>query len=138
MIAFAAMITVMIMIFGIWGALVPERLLAFLPRWKTREGLWAAAALRVVCGCVFLLASPGTRWPMIFEVVGLVAIAAGLALALMGLERFSLMVTWFTGRSPRTVRALMLVVAVFGLALLWGTLPGLVETASSAPPPVTM
>lgn len=127
MLVFAALFCAAIMVFGIWGSLMPEKLVAFMSRCKSREGLWSAAALRVMFGCVLVLAAPLTRWPTAFEVIGLIAVVAGLTLAFMGLDRFTRLVNWFTGRPPRLVRALMLVVALFGLALLWGTLPGLME-----------
>jgi len=91
-------------------------------RFQTRTGLYAAALLRVAAGVLLVLASPESRSPAYLWYFGVVVIFAGLALPLMGLERFRGLVRWAVELDVSLLRASGFVAVALGLSFVWAAL----------------
>ena len=89
---------------GAFGVAQPERLMAGLARMLSPGALWGVAALRVAIGIVFVLAAPGTRWPLFIEGFGWFAIAAGVITPLFG-SKLEPVLHWWQSRPPVVIRA---------------------------------
>ena len=117
---FLAAFTVLI---GVWGMLVPSRLIAFAARFGTTRGLWFAAGIRVVLGLALWFAAPASRAPLLLQVLGAIALVAGVMLPFIGLERFKALLDWWTKLSPTAVRFSCVFSVAFGAAILWALVP---------------
>ena len=117
---FLAAFTVLI---GVWGVLVPSRLIAFAARFGTTRGLWFAAGIRVVLGLALWFAAPASRAPLLLQVLGAIALVAGLMLPFIGLERFKALLDWWTQLSPVAIRVSAVFSIAFGAAVLWALMP---------------
>ena len=114
-----------LMIFAMGGAGMasPMRLMAFVTRFRSREGFRAAAIIRVVMGIVLILAAGGSRAPLYLQVIGWITLAAGLLLPFIGLARYQAIIDWWLGRSESLQRAWAGAALIFGASLVWAALP---------------
>ncbi|MBW2281409.1 MAG: hypothetical protein JRG76_14245 [Deltaproteobacteria bacterium] len=108
---------------GVAVMVSPQGMIRFVvDRFRTRGALYAAAAARLVIGCVFVLASPESRSPAYLWYFGVLAILAGAVLPFMGLERFKRLVGWVASLDVSLVRAWGFVVVALGLSFVWAAL----------------
>jgi hypothetical protein len=75
--------------------------------------LWLAVGIRLLLGWSLVQVAAVSRCPMALTVLGWIAIAAAVALVLVGRERVGRLITWGTARPTWLLRAW----CVFGLAL---------------------
>ena len=108
-----------IMAIGALGLASPEALMAFVRRWQTPVGIWAAAGFRVAWGVAGWLAAPSARTPIVLQILGAVSVMSGIALPTVGLSRFAAIISWWERRSARFKRAWAGVACAFGGFLLW-------------------
>ncbi|MDH3818471.1 MAG: hypothetical protein OES21_07645 [Myxococcales bacterium] len=108
---------------GVWGVFVPSRLITFAARFGTARGLWFAAGIRVVLGLALWFAAPASRAPLLLQVLGAIALVAGLMLPFIGLERFKALLDWWTQLSPVAIRVSAVFSIAFGAAVLWALMP---------------
>jgi hypothetical protein len=105
---------VLILALCLWGVLAPERLLARVTTlWSRGWSLWLAVGIRLLLGWSLVQVAAVSRCPMALTVLGWIAIAAAVALVLVGRERVGRLITWGTARPTWLLRAW----CVFGLAL---------------------
>ncbi len=84
-----------------------------------KEWLYAATALRIVIGVLFIIAVPDTRAPTFILVLGIIFIIAGVAIPLSGTERIEQMAEWWLKRSDAILRLWAIVSVILGSAILW-------------------
>lgn len=82
------------------GVVAPDALQSVAEFFLTRNGLYLAAALRIVLGTAFFVAAPGSRLPTALRTTGVFIVVAGLATPLMGVERARTIVAWETAHGP--------------------------------------
>lgn len=111
------------LLMGVWGVLVPSRLSAFVTRFGSTGGLWFAAGIRLVFGLALWFAAPAARAPLLFQVLGVIALIAAVVLPFMGVERFKRLINWWTKLSPMAMRFSSLFAVAFGAVVLWALLP---------------
>ena len=75
-------------------------------------------------------AAEDSRVPRVVRVVAFVPILAGLAIPIIGAERASAMVSWWTGLGPGVERLSVLPVLALGTFVAWAFAP----TPPTAPP----
>jgi len=90
---------------------------------QTPAGLFVASAFRVTLGVLLLLLAEGSKAPAFLGIFGALALVAGLATPLLGLERISKMVEWWTAQSGAVLRTWSVVALGLGGALVWALLP---------------
>ena len=112
---------VMIAALSAWGAIAPERLLAWVTRqWGKRWSLMVAIGVRAVLGLALLAVADGSRCPLAFTVIGWLAIAGAAGVALAGIERIGRMLAWGAAHPPLLLRLWCLLGVALGVFLLWG------------------
>lgn len=75
-----------------------------------------AAGFRIVLGALLVLAASSTKVPVLFIVLGVLLILAGLALPVLGIDRVRSIAVWAMDRPTGVLR--VCAAAVFGLAAL--------------------
>jgi hypothetical protein len=107
---------------GVSVAVAPGWFMSF--DWGSRQGLYTAAAIRIVAGLVLLLAASTSRFPTVFRVIGVLALVAGMVLPFVPLEFWGHMMNWWIVGHPTLFRALMAIGATAGGAFItWAATP---------------
>ena len=100
--------------FGTAGVVAPNVLVAFGRYSVTTIGLYAVAAGRLGIGFLFLRVAPASLAPKTLRVLGVIALVAGLATALLGVDRARMILDWWVEQGPAFIRASAGGVAVLG------------------------
>ena len=119
----SGLLAVFVLLVGAWGVLVPARVVDFAGRFSTKGGLWFAAAIRVVFGLALWFAAPVSRAPLLLQLLGAIALVAGLTLPLIGVDRFKALLSWWMNLSSTAMRVSCVFALAFGGVVLWALLP---------------
>jgi hypothetical protein len=104
-----------------WGAYAPEKLVRLVTGVMDQEwGIYLAVIVRLLLGLALIIAAPYSRFPLVFQALGWIAIVAAVALAFMGRERLRRLVAWFERFSPAIIRLWLLFGVAFGGFLIYG------------------
>ena len=114
-----ALFGTLVLVLGLLGAASPRRVITFAGLLRSPGGLYGAAALRIVLGVACILAAAESGFPAALRVIGVVAVAAGVALPFLGVERLGAIVDWWSRRPSYWMRAWCLVAAAFGAFLVF-------------------
>jgi len=79
--------------------------------WDKDWGIYIGVIVRLFFGVALILAAPGSRFPAVFKVLGVVSIVAAIVLIFVGRDRISRLMGWFE-RLPTAIIRLWL---MFGL-----------------------
>lgn len=104
---------------GLLGSFAPAALIRILEYLQIEKRRNIAAGMRLVLGVLFLLAAPACRLPVFVQAVGVIAIVAGVALLLMGNERFERFLRWWITRPLGFTRVWCVFAILFGLLLVY-------------------
>ena len=116
-----AVLGALVCLFSAWGTLAPERLMKLVSGIMNQNwGMYAAVIVRLLLGVTLIVAAPGSRFPLIFQALGWIAILAAVVLALMGRSRLRRFIAWFERLSPLMIRVWLLFGVGFGGFLLYG------------------
>lgn len=114
-----------LMVVCLAGIAAPTVLLHGVDRAMTRRSaLPAAVTVRVVLAVALLLAASASRWPVLFQVLGWLTLAAAVAIPLLGRARITSLLDWIRGVHPVIVRLWLLAGLLFGGVLLFGAVAG--------------
>ena len=105
---------------GIGVALViaPDWLLS-LGNWRSRGMRWMAVASRILLGVIFVRAAPDTSAPLVFQVLGGIFVAAGVAILFLPLAAWQSLVDSVLDQTPAFYRSLGVFTTLFGLTLVY-------------------
>ena len=108
--------------FAAWGIYAPQRLLRSVKGMMDADwGIFFAVIVRLVLGIALIIAAPDSRFPLVFPIVGWVAIVAGVAAVFIGRERLRRFTNWWFERfSPPSIRLWLLFAMAFGGFLIYG------------------
>ena len=105
---------------SLWGFISPEKF------WKMVNGVmdkdWAiyfAVILRLLLGAALILAAAQSRFPMVLQVLGWLAVIAAVAILFMGRDRLKKFIAWFQRMTNTTVRVWLLFGFAFGVFLVY-------------------
>jgi uncharacterized membrane protein len=118
-----ALFGLLIASFGITGLLSPDRLLGLVSRAATTLGLYVIAGIRLLLGIALVASASASRAPTYLQILGIVAIIAGLITPFFGVERFEAVLEWWRKWTPSVVRLWSVFVLLFGLSLVWAVIP---------------
>lgn len=107
---------------GSSGIVAPASLARFVRLWRSPQGLWIAALLRVGFAAVLWRVAAESKAPIILEILAVVMLLAGLLLPLMGVERFIAVLDWWLLRPLLWQRIWLVFAAGLGSFLLWAVL----------------
>ena len=115
-------IGVTIIVLAGWGIFVPEKLMTFVTSAMDKSwGIYIAVIVRLVMGSALIIVAPASLFPIVFQVLGVIAIVAAIALLLMGRERMRRFIAWFSERfSAPIIRLWLLFGVAFGGFLVYG------------------
>jgi hypothetical protein len=114
--ALALFVAFVMLVVGITGLFFPEALFRAGHGLATPTGLWVATGLRIAIGLVLILAAAGSRAPKTLRIIGIIAIVAGVATPMLGIERTRAILDWWPAQSPVVMRlgpALVLALGAF-------------------------
>ena len=110
--------------FGLYGIISPRGLMGLVVSFmRDKRGFWFAVGIRLILGITFIIAAPETRFPVVVQAVGVIAIIAAIAILIMGYDRLRAFVDWWSARSTGVVRGWCLLAALFGALLAYAALP---------------
>ncbi len=112
-------IGVLIVLPGLVGLVTPRYLLDLIGSWHGPGRFWTASLVRLVLGAILIFAAPECRHPAVVMIIGVITMAAGVAIVLIGERRFDLYVQWWLRRPPGFTRVWSAVAVLFGGALIW-------------------
>ena len=95
------LIASLMILLGLTGVLWPEGLIDLL---KHSSGLYALAVVRMVLGALLLVGAKATRTPKTVRVIGVIIFAAGVATALISVERAQMLKDWWVSHGPDSLR----------------------------------
>ena len=115
-------IGVTVIVLAAWGIFAPEKLMTFVTSAMDKHwGIYVAVIVRLVLGSALIIVAPTSLFPVVFQVLGVIAIVAAIVLLLMGRERMRRFIAWFSARfSAAIVRLWLLFGVVFGGFLIYG------------------
>lgn len=102
---------------GVIGLVRPERLAALVEHWSSPARYRFAVVVRFLIGAFLIVAAPACRMPGVVRAVGVLAIAAAVALLFLGRARLDAFVRWWLAH-PSTIRPAGLFAAAFGSLLM--------------------
>lgn len=88
---------------------------------STRGGLLFGAGFRIVFGIALWFSAPSSSAPLAFRILGVVLVASGLSMPLIGPERLARLMRWFVGLGPAVMRIWGVVAVAFGVWLITAT-----------------
>lgn len=121
--ALALLIASAAVIIGVTGVVLPGGIMRIGGYVTTPVGLYVVAVLRVVIGFILIQAAPGSRYPTVLRVLGIVAMIAGFATPLFGVERSRTMLHWWSSQDPTFRRAEAGLAIVIGGFLAYAVSP---------------
>jgi hypothetical protein len=105
----------------VWGILAPDKIMALVHGAMEKDwGFHVAVLARLLLGAALIIAAPESRFPVIFEILGWIAVLAAVAILLMGRERLRKFVAWFQKFSQLMIRVWLLFGIAFGAFLVYG------------------
>jgi len=111
---------------SLWGLVVPAPLLAAVRGVLDKVwGMTFAVAVRVVLGIGLLFAAPASKFPVLFNWLGFLALIAAVALPVIGRSRMIALLDWFNDRPGFVIRLWLVCGLLFGVFMVYGaTSPG--------------
>jgi len=104
-----------------WGLFAPDKILKLVNGVMDKDwGIHAAVVARLLLGAALIIAAPESRFPLIFEILGWIAVAAAAGILFMGRERLRKFVAWFAQFSQAMIRVWLLFGIAFGAFLVYG------------------
>ena len=111
---------IVIAVLSIWGMVVPERLIGMVTGVMARPaGMRIAVGARFLLGFALLVAASESMFPTVFGVLGWVAIAAAIALPVLGRSYINSLLAKAAAWPPLAIRTWLLVGVAFGGFLLY-------------------
>lgn len=104
----------------LWGIVSPSGLTGAVRRVLEKSwGLPMAVGVRLFLGVVFILVAPGTKYPVFFEIFGVLVIVAAAVLPFVGKERLRKLMAWVERWPALGVRLWLLVGMAFGAFVIY-------------------
>jgi hypothetical protein len=104
---------------GLFGDAAPAELKRVLGDWRALTTLPVTLAIRILFGCIFVIAAPHCRLPQVVRVIGLAEFASALMLLATGARRLERFVEWWLQRPSSFVRYWCLGASALGMLLVY-------------------
>jgi hypothetical protein len=120
----ALLVALFIMVVGVAGIFTPDSLIRVGRYVVTPVGLYAVAVFRVGIGLVLMLVARMSRAPKTLRAFGAVALIAGLATPLFGVERARGIIDWEATQGTALIRVGAGLVLAIGGFIAFAVAPG--------------
>ena len=117
-------IGVTVLVLAGWGMFAPKKLMTLVTSAMDKYwGIYVASITRLVLGSALIIVAPVSRFPIVYQTLGVIAIVAAFALVIMGRERVRKFIAWFSERfSEAIIRLWLLFGMAFGGFLVYGVI----------------
>lgn len=119
MILFVQLVGAVIAAFGIVGVFMPKRFGAIANFWTAPGRVYLGAAIRLAVGAALIWAAPATRFPAVVQVVGWIAVAAGIVTAMIPQPVVARMAGGFSRLKSASIRTIGAVTLGLGALLIY-------------------
>jgi hypothetical protein len=109
------------MLFALMGVaylLRPEIIKKLMGFFKKGKRIYFAGILRLALAVVFLIAARECRYPWIIFASGVIFLAGGLLIFLLGPEKIRRILNWYQEQSTLIFRVIAVIVLVFGVIII--------------------
>lgn len=104
-----------------WGLYAPDHLIRLINDAMDQSwGIYAAVTARLLMGLALIIAAPASNYPLVFQVLGCIAIAAALVLMFAGQSNIRGLLSWIERLSKTTLRICLLFAIAFAGVLIYG------------------
>lgn len=118
---FVLVMGVAISALSLWGMFSPNRFRGFVREALEEDwGIHAAVVVRIFLGLALIIAAADSRFPILFQSIGWLALIAAVVLMLAGRVRLLGILVWIEKFSTTAVRLWMLSGLLFGGLLICG------------------
>lgn len=109
---------------ALWGVFAPAKLMTWVSTVMDKDwGIYIAVIVRLLLGIALIIAARASPFPVVFQVLGAIAILAAVALVLIGRAPVRRLIGWFSEHmSAAMVRVWLLFGIAFGGFLIYGVL----------------
>ena len=111
---------VMVCALSLWGFFAPGKLLKLVNGAIEKDwGIHLAVVARLLLGTALIISAPDSCFPLTFEILGWIAIAAAVIILFLGRERLRKFLSWFERFSHAAIRLWLLFGIAFGAFLIY-------------------
>lgn len=104
---------------GVLGVVQPHRLVDFVTYFRRPTRFRIAILVRLILGVALLIAAPYCRWPLVVQLIGMIAILAAVVILACGQKRLDTLIAWWVTRPPAVMRVSALFALGFGALLVY-------------------
>jgi hypothetical protein len=119
-----ALIGFLVFVIGLAVVISPAALREILHRFLESRWLFWVSGGRILVGGILVVAASSTGFPGFVRALGVVLIAAGVTIPLLGEERVDRIAEWWLRRSDSMLRGWGALAAILGAAVAWAGLSG--------------
>jgi hypothetical protein len=119
----SSVVGLLITVAGVAVLLFPAAVLALAQHPVTALQLYGSAVIRLGIGALFLMAAPASRMPRLIRFLGIFALFAGAATAVMGLDRAQAIADWMARQTPGTLRWFAVLPLALGGSIVYACMP---------------
>jgi uncharacterized protein YjeT (DUF2065 family) len=109
---------IIISLMGLVYLLRPDIIKKLMNFFKKDKRIYLSGAFRLALAVVFLVAARECRYPWIIFACGIIFLAGGLLIFLLGPERIRKILDWYEEQSTLIFRVIAVIVLVFGLIII--------------------
>jgi uncharacterized protein YjeT (DUF2065 family) len=109
---------IIISLMGLVYLLRPDIIKKLMNFFKKDKRIYLSGVLRLALAVVFLVAARECRYPWIIFACGIIFLAGGLLIFLLGPERIRKILDWYEEQSTLIFRVIAVIVLVFGLIII--------------------
>jgi uncharacterized protein YjeT (DUF2065 family) len=109
---------IIISLMGLVYLLRPDIIKKLMNFFKKDKRIYLSGVLRLALAVVFLVAARECRYPWIIFACGIIFLAGGLLIFLLGPERIRKILDWYQEQSTLIFRVIAIIVLIFGLMII--------------------
>lgn len=112
----------LIVLAGLVIVVKPNVLVDLVPGLLQGKKLFMVASVRLLAGCAMLVAAPQAHHPLFMEIIGWIAVLAGLLMMVMPPKAMQVIIGWVENFPVWLMRVFSPIVLAFGGYLVWSFL----------------
>lgn len=119
MVLIAKLIGLWIVGMGLFFLMRPEKMRAVIGFWRQGKRIYYAGGIRVILGSYFILIASQCRWTVMMIAIGILFVAGGISIFVMGPERAQKLLGWVADQKDFFFQTAAAVIIAFGALLLY-------------------
>ncbi|MFA5119450.1 MAG: hypothetical protein WC695_11495 [Candidatus Omnitrophota bacterium] len=119
MMIFVKSIGILITFMGTMILLNPKIARKMMGFWRQGKHMYIGGLVRLMLGIIFLYYAPAARAPQLLSGLGVLALAGGLLIFIVGIKKIKAILDWWDKKPESFLRLLSLFVIVFGVLIIY-------------------